>query len=188
MSHKWGNLCPASNIGYPIPLGSNHVTPNFGQVLILPPLKFTSHSRSSRMRSNFKRSKPCLINAGSGCACGCGCGGCLGTLGHPWPRKNGPKLIFLFLPEIHAPKVGPKIDSLLILHPHGFFYTLRVNDSQMGHIFAPLLILGTSIPLDSNHVTPDLGHLLILLPLKITPHSTSRENYIKRGCRPGFVF
>ena len=93
--------------------------------------------------------------------------------GTPGPGKMVPTLFFFVLPEIHAPKVGPKIDSLLILHPHGFFYTLRGYESQMGHVFAPLLILGTSFPLDSNHVTPDLGHLLILLPLKITPHSTS---------------
>ena len=62
--------------------------------------------------------------------------------GTPGPGKMVPTLFFFVLPEIHAPKVGPKIDSLLILHPHGFFYTLRVNESQIGAYLCPASNIG----------------------------------------------
>ena len=51
-----------------------------------------------------------------GCVCGCGygCGGCLGTLGHPQPRKITPKLLYLvFCPRSTLPKFGQHFQSTL---------------------------------------------------------------------------
>jgi len=130
------------------------------------------------MRGIFKGSKPFLMHAVSGCARGCACGGCLGTLRHPRPRKMVPSF---FLPEIHAPKVGAKINSLLILPPRGFFYTLRVNEPHMGHPFAPPLMLGTPNSLHRNPATPVFGRLLTPAPFQC-PKPNEEPCFTGREC------
>ena len=84
--------------------------------------------------------------------------------GTPGPGKMVPSFFFGFLPQIHAPKVGPKIDSLLI---HVVVWE-TVGGKLTNHCFS------SSVPWPNlrgrwrHSVTSDLGRLLILPPLKIT--------------------